>query len=369
MSCVPVVKHGDEVCANCGKIGSGIIKLKNCTACRLVKYCGNGSGTGGKEDPEAINALGDKYCYGQLGLQKDMRKAAELWTEAVELGSIDALFQLGIAYDTGKGVKQDKAKAVEFYEKAAMRGHRPLFFDIFEKRSGAFHCVLRGTSERRFGTASAEEETTTARERSASQFRSVIMPRSLSEGAEGASNDDVPSAGRSSSGRVRAPSLRALESRETAPMLADELASSRRRQPPPASADRFRRTDRAAQQSDEQQKQRKKALVAEKKKQKADAKAAKASTKRKRQQKSDEEKTVDRAAKLARDRERKMAARQKEKREHDLVYPPKKSTRISGQRSPARHSAPCLRLSPGPIDSTISRTSPNPIHAIIRFDT
>ena len=40
MNCVPP-NDGDEAgaCANCGKIGSGV-KLKNCTACRLVKYCG-----------------------------------------------------------------------------------------------------------------------------------------------------------------------------------------------------------------------------------------------------------------------------------------------------------------------------------------
>ena len=29
-----------EVCANCGKEASDAVKLKNCTACRLVKYCG-----------------------------------------------------------------------------------------------------------------------------------------------------------------------------------------------------------------------------------------------------------------------------------------------------------------------------------------
>ena len=28
------------VCANCGKHGSDTVKLKNCNACRLVKYCG-----------------------------------------------------------------------------------------------------------------------------------------------------------------------------------------------------------------------------------------------------------------------------------------------------------------------------------------
>ena len=44
MSCVPVAvddaDESGETCANCGKHGSDTVKLKNCTACRLVKYCG-----------------------------------------------------------------------------------------------------------------------------------------------------------------------------------------------------------------------------------------------------------------------------------------------------------------------------------------
>jgi len=41
MSCVPVADDGGKVCANCGKHSSDdTVKLKNCTACRLVKYCG-----------------------------------------------------------------------------------------------------------------------------------------------------------------------------------------------------------------------------------------------------------------------------------------------------------------------------------------
>ena len=47
-----------------------------------------------KKDPEAIYVLGDKYRYGDLGLQKDMRKAAELYAEAAELGSVEGLFKL-----------------------------------------------------------------------------------------------------------------------------------------------------------------------------------------------------------------------------------------------------------------------------------
>ncbi|EJK44256.1 hypothetical protein THAOC_37223, partial [Thalassiosira oceanica] len=220
MSCVPVVEHGDEVCANCGKYGSDIIKLKNCTACRLVKYCGvdcqrahrkqhkkackqraaelkdeqlysqgrerperdfcpictlpiplpmkensglnpccmkqicNGCSVAakkrgmfdcafcrtpfpkndvdslamiqarvGKKDPEAINFLGEQYFFGQLGLQRDTQKGVELYTEAEELGSINALFNLGNAYRLGEGVQKDKAKAIHFYKTAAMQGH------------------------------------------------------------------------------------------------------------------------------------------------------------------------------------------------------------------------------------------------------
>jgi len=43
MSCIAVDGGSADVCASCGK-GSdaegGAVKLKDCTACRLVKYCG-----------------------------------------------------------------------------------------------------------------------------------------------------------------------------------------------------------------------------------------------------------------------------------------------------------------------------------------
>ncbi|EJK71366.1 hypothetical protein THAOC_07211, partial [Thalassiosira oceanica] len=220
MSCVPVLNDGDEVCANCGRQGSDTVKLKNCTACLLVKYCGVdcqrahrkqhkktckqraaeledkrlysqghersegdfcpictlpiplptgehstlnaccmkficrgcyvAAGIRGmfdcpycrtrypdndadelaminarvsKKDPVAINLLGGQCFYGRLGLQKDSRKAVEVWTEAAELGSVEALYNLGLAHERGEGVKQDKAKGFEFFKRAAMQGH------------------------------------------------------------------------------------------------------------------------------------------------------------------------------------------------------------------------------------------------------
>ena len=75
-----------------------------------------------KKDPEAIYFIGKQYYHGELGLQKDMRRAVELFTEAAELGSIDATYTLGILYDRGYGVEKDTAKAVKFYEIASMEG-------------------------------------------------------------------------------------------------------------------------------------------------------------------------------------------------------------------------------------------------------
>ncbi|EJK77200.1 hypothetical protein THAOC_00984 [Thalassiosira oceanica] len=227
-SCVPVAASATDVCANCGQEGGDGdgVKLKKCTACLLVKYCGvdcqkahrkqhkklckqrvaelkderlygqgherlegdfcpictmpvqlptekhssfntccikmvcNGCalsaalsamkvGIGsilcefcrtprakndaeslariqarvGKKDPEAIRFLGDQYMGGELGLEKDAARAIELWTEAAELGSADACFQLGVVHSCGDGVEQDVERGARFYEKAAMLGH------------------------------------------------------------------------------------------------------------------------------------------------------------------------------------------------------------------------------------------------------
>ena len=76
-----------------------------------------------KKDPVAINLLGDRYLHGMIGGQKDMDKAIQLFAEAAELGSIEALFFLGVAYYNGEGVDKDEAKGAEYYKKAAMQGH------------------------------------------------------------------------------------------------------------------------------------------------------------------------------------------------------------------------------------------------------
>ena len=210
-----------HVCANCGKAGDDGVKLRNCTACLLVKYCGvdcqkahrkqhkktckkraaelkeeklysqglqrpegdfcpictlpiplpmeehsvfyvccikrvcNGcclaAGLRGMGyncpfcrtpapedgasqlplvqkrvvagDADAIEFLASGYYHDNLGLKKDVKRAIELWTEAAELGSLIAHFNLGRAYYYGDGVGQDKGKAVGHWEYAAMKGN------------------------------------------------------------------------------------------------------------------------------------------------------------------------------------------------------------------------------------------------------
>mmetsp|Transcript_14970 Transcript_14970/g.34750 ORF Transcript_14970/g.34750 Transcript_14970/m.34750 type:complete len:142 (+) Transcript_14970:360-785(+) len=52
----------------------------------------------------------------------DLRKAVELTEEAAELGSVEALFNLGHWYAERVGVEVDVTKGIKFLNKAAMQG-------------------------------------------------------------------------------------------------------------------------------------------------------------------------------------------------------------------------------------------------------
>ncbi|EJK47367.1 hypothetical protein THAOC_33913 [Thalassiosira oceanica] len=89
-----------------------------------------------KRDAAAIFHLGTKHFHGELGLTKDVPRANELFTEAAELGSVNAHHDLGIAYYYGDGVQEDKPRGVRHWQQAAMEGHvssrHNLGFDAFK---------------------------------------------------------------------------------------------------------------------------------------------------------------------------------------------------------------------------------------------
>ena len=74
-------------------------------------------------DPVAICGLGSKYCFGRLGLEKDVTRAVELYKRAAKLGEKEAIFSLGVLYSEGEDVETDIDKAIRHYEAAAMLGH------------------------------------------------------------------------------------------------------------------------------------------------------------------------------------------------------------------------------------------------------
>ena len=60
----------------------------------------------------------------ERGLPQDWGdKALELWRKTGELGKASAYYNIGCAYDHGRGVEKDIEKAKHYYELAAIGGH------------------------------------------------------------------------------------------------------------------------------------------------------------------------------------------------------------------------------------------------------
>lgn len=73
----------------------------------------------------SVNALFNiGYIYNSgLGIQEDKKKAFYWYIKAALKGHVNAQFNCGAMYDGGIGTKTDKVKALQWYEKAAEQGH------------------------------------------------------------------------------------------------------------------------------------------------------------------------------------------------------------------------------------------------------
>ncbi|MGP9492362.1 tetratricopeptide repeat protein [Psychrobacter sp. AOP7-B1-24] len=72
-------------------------------------------------DADAQYNLGVMYDTGK-GVHQNYAKAAEWYRKAADQGYAKAQFNLGLAYYKGEGLRQDYAKAAEWFEKAADQG-------------------------------------------------------------------------------------------------------------------------------------------------------------------------------------------------------------------------------------------------------
>ena len=74
------------------------------------------------DDIKSYFYLGVHYYYG-YGIEKDYKKAFDLYSTGAKLGSESAMFCLAEMYRWGKGTKQDVQKAVVWFKKAIKQGN------------------------------------------------------------------------------------------------------------------------------------------------------------------------------------------------------------------------------------------------------
>lgn len=110
--CAMKMSEGKDLCAFCRTPppSSDEDRVK-----RVEKLIDNGNA-------KAYCNYGNYYYNGRMGMQQNQIKACELWLKAAELGCCEGYFNLGIAYDQGRGVEVDKKKASHYFELSAMGG-------------------------------------------------------------------------------------------------------------------------------------------------------------------------------------------------------------------------------------------------------
>ena len=123
---------GKNICGGC-VLAMMISKRKSgdslCPYCRVSTLISDEEQIKGLErltnanNSFAFFQLGGYYDQGVFGLTQDYQKAHELNLRAGELGCANGYFNLGTAYDEGRGVAIDKKKSKHYYGLAAMGGH------------------------------------------------------------------------------------------------------------------------------------------------------------------------------------------------------------------------------------------------------
>ncbi len=83
-----------------------------------------------KGDLESLNILGNVYTNGLLGQRQDFAEALAWYRRAAEKGFAPAQFNLGLAYELGRGVPADERQAFRQYLMAAEQGFAAAQFNV-----------------------------------------------------------------------------------------------------------------------------------------------------------------------------------------------------------------------------------------------
>ena len=125
----------------------------------------------GQSDAEAQTELGNAYNAGQAGLKQDYAEALKWYRRAAEKGFAMAQYNLGLAYEQGRGVPVDERQAFKYYLQAAEQGLAAAQFnagnmyaagrgigrDLFEANLWFKQAAEKGIAEAQFNLGLAYE--------------------------------------------------------------------------------------------------------------------------------------------------------------------------------------------------------------------
>ena len=129
--------HSD-VTANASDDGETVVAEKEFVDHYAIKKTKEAAKLG---DIEAQFDLGVMYDTGK-GLEQDFTAAVRWYSEAAEQGHAKAQFNLAVMYDKGQGVKQDYAEVAHWYRKAAERGHVQAQYNLATLYDSSFESML-----------------------------------------------------------------------------------------------------------------------------------------------------------------------------------------------------------------------------------
>ena len=97
---------------------------------------------------DAMFNLGVRYDEGN-GVSQDKQKSIELYQKAADMGFTNAMVNLGVCYEKGDGVSQDKKKAIELLQRASDMGNTDAItqLNLQEKEMKNFHNLTKHKPE------------------------------------------------------------------------------------------------------------------------------------------------------------------------------------------------------------------------------
>lgn len=97
--------------------------LRGIIAVAVAAFLGMGQ-VAAQTDAASITDAGNAYMTGK-GVRQDDARAVELYQEAADMGYARALHNLGFMYAEGRGLPQDEFKAIELYRAAMAQAYVP----------------------------------------------------------------------------------------------------------------------------------------------------------------------------------------------------------------------------------------------------